>query len=274
MVLEEGGSKPEIGDRVHGYREQLKALQRASEAVRGLRERTVGLDARVHELTLEAAALSNSDEIERESALTLTRNVIESKLCRAREKLHQAEGGLSAQLEAVRSEFSRLHLIFRLHRISVEKRLLLEKMVPGSPILSVEQVVVNFKSITELFHLEVNAQSVEALVPQAERLLERVAAEADFVVPPATPSASEGIAVARASEPRLYGPYLFRGMEQFEIEAQLKRIRTLDPGLDLAGATRRLAELHPELFSTEAEVAAMNAPLPGLEGKLSRTRQF
>jgi hypothetical protein len=54
-------------------------------------------------------------------------------------------------------------------------------------------------------------------------------------------------------------------MEQFEIEAELKRIRTLDPGLDLAGATRRLAELHPELFVTEAEMLKMiSEPLDGL----------
>jgi hypothetical protein len=63
----------------------------------------------------------------------------------------------------------------------------------------------------------------------------------------------------------LYGPYLFRGLEQYEIEAELSRIRTSEPGLDMAGATRRLAELHPELFSTEAEVRQMiNEPLEGL----------
>jgi hypothetical protein len=65
--------------------------------------------------------------------------------------------------------------------------------------------------------------------------------------------------------PRLYGPYLFRGLEQYEIEAELSRIRTSEPGLDMAGATRRLAELHPELLSTEAEVRQMiNKPLERL----------
>jgi hypothetical protein len=138
-------------------------------------------------------------------------------------------------------------------------------MVPGSPILSIEQVVINLRSIGELSRLEVNAQSVEALIPQAERLLERIAAEMDFVVPPVRPTASEGVAVARASEPRLYGPYLFRKMEQFEIEAEMKRIRTENPGLNLAGATWRLAELHPELFVAEAEMRKMiSEPLSGL----------
>jgi hypothetical protein len=84
-------------------------------------------------------------------------------------------------------------------------------------------------------------------------------------VPPATPIVSGGIAAARAPIPRLYGPYLFRGMEQFEIEAELARIRTEEPGLDLAGATRRLAELNPELFVTEAEMRQMiSEPLDGL----------
>ena len=138
-------------------------------------------------------------------------------------------------------------------------------MVPGAPILSIEAVVINLRSIVQLSRLEVNAQSVEALVSQAERLLERIAAEVDFVVPPPMPAASEGVIVARVSEPRLYGPYLFRGMDEREIQTELARIRTENPGLDLAGATRRLSELHPELFSTEEEVMEMNKPLDALK---------
>jgi hypothetical protein len=260
---EEGAG--EAGERLKGHREQLRRLQQATDAVAGLRERVLGLEKRVSELQLESASLLDSDGQEkRESALITTLGVIEAKASRAREKLGQAEAGLEAQKQAVRGEFSRLFLIFKLWQIEREKQRLLGRMISGAPVLSVEQVVINLRSIVELSRLEVNAQSVEALVGQAERLLEAIQREPEFVVPPATRTASESVAVSSASEPRLYGPYLFRGMNEREIQTELARIRTENPGMDMAGATRRLSELHPELFSTEAEVTAMNAPLSGL----------
>jgi hypothetical protein len=252
-------------DRLKDYRQALRTLEQAGEAVTSLRERVSGLEKRASELQLEAASLLDVDGAEeQESALVTTQRVVEAKLSRAREQLRQAEGGLNAHMEAVRGEFSRLHLIFRLHCIEVEKRKLLEQMVPGAPILSIEAVVINLRSIAELSRLEVNAQSVEGLVPQAERLLEAIQREPEFVVP-VTRTASEGVAVAKAPEPRLYGPYLFRVMEEWEILTELARIRTENPGMDLAGATRHLAELHPELFVTEGEMRKMiSEPLDGL----------
>jgi hypothetical protein len=113
-TLEEGARKPQVSDRLSGYREQLELVRRSSETVASLRERVSGLEARLNELTLEIAALLDSDELERESALVTTSGVIEAKLSRAREKLFQAEGALSAQLAGVKGEFGRLHLIFKL----------------------------------------------------------------------------------------------------------------------------------------------------------------
>ena len=164
----------------------------------------------------------------------------------------------------MKGELARLFLIFKLHCIEVEKGKLQQQMVMGCPNLSLDQVTLHLKSIAGLRELEITTQEPEGLVRQAESLLEAIKREPEFVVPPATRTASESVAVARAPEPRLYGPYLFRGMEEREIQTELARIRTENPGMDLAGATRRLSELYPELFSTEAEVAAMNAPLPGL----------
>jgi hypothetical protein len=249
-----------------GYREALSKLQRALSAVNGLRERCAELEVRLNELTLETADLLDSDEVERESALVTTSGVIEAKLSRAREKLFQAEGTQSAQLEGVRGEFSRLHLIYKLWRVSQEKERLSVQMVTGCPNISLEQVCLHLKTIAGLRELEMTAGEPGGLILQAERLLEAIQREPEFVVPPASGNASESVAVTR--EPvaeRLYGPHLFRGMDEREIQSELSRIRTANPGLDLAGATRRLAEAHPELFSTEAEVAAMNAPLDALK---------
>jgi hypothetical protein len=162
----------------------LRSLEQATEAVASLRERAAGLEARLDELTLEAAALLDSDEVERESALTVTRNVIEGKLSRVRERLSQAEATVSSQTQTVKGELARLFLIFKLHRIELEKAALVGRMISGAPVLSVEQVVINLRSIVELSRLDVTAQSVEALVPQAERLLEAVQGESGFVVPP------------------------------------------------------------------------------------------
>jgi uncharacterized protein YicC (UPF0701 family) len=164
----------EGGDQLKDYRQVLRSLEQATEAVASLRERAAGLEARLDELTLEAAALLDSDEVERESALTVTRNVIEGKLSRVRERLSQAEATVSSQTQTVKGELARLFLIFKLHRIELEKAALVGRMISGAPVLSVEQVVINLRSIVELSRLDVTAQSVEALVPQAERLLEAV----------------------------------------------------------------------------------------------------
>jgi hypothetical protein len=79
------GSRAER-DRLKDYRQALRTLEQATEAAASLRERAAGLEARLNELTFEAAALLDSDEVERESALAITRNVIEGKLSRVREK--------------------------------------------------------------------------------------------------------------------------------------------------------------------------------------------
>ena len=104
-------------DRLKDYRQALRTLEQATEAVASLRERAAGLEARLDELTLEAAALLDSDEIERESALTVTRNVIEGKLSRVRERLSQAEATVSSQTQTVKGELARLFLIFKLHHL-------------------------------------------------------------------------------------------------------------------------------------------------------------
>jgi hypothetical protein len=195
---EEGAG--DAGQRLKEYREQLRRLQQATEAVASLRERAVSLEARLNELTLEAAGLLDSDEVERQSALRMTRNVIEGKLSRVRERLSQTEATVNSQTQTVKGELGRLFLIFKLHRIELEKAELVGRMISGAPVLSVEQVVINLRSIVELSRLEVTAQSVEALVPQAERLLEAVQGESGFVVPPAM--SSENVAVARVPLPR------------------------------------------------------------------------
>lgn len=132
----------EASDRLKGYHEQLELLRRSSEAVASLRERVSGLEKRASELQLEAASLLDVDGAEeQESALVTTQRVVGAKLSRARGKLHQAEWGLNAQMEAVRGEFSRLFLIFKLHRTELEKAELQERMISGAPVLSIEQVV-------------------------------------------------------------------------------------------------------------------------------------
>jgi hypothetical protein len=129
------------------------------------------------------------------------------------------------------SELSRLHLIFKLHRVEIEKRKLLEGMVPGSPILSVEQVVVNFKSIAELLHLEVSAQSVEAVIPQGERLL--------------------GLGSCCGNGKRT----MERSLDYHKdlmIRQHLKELRASRSDLSFAQAWERLRKGHPDLFETES----------------------
>jgi hypothetical protein len=48
--------------------------------------------------------------------------VVEAKLSRARAKLAEAEGVVSAQLQSVRSQFNSLFQVFRLWQSSVRKR--------------------------------------------------------------------------------------------------------------------------------------------------------
>jgi hypothetical protein len=82
-------------------------LRRSTEAVASLRERVAGLEKRASELQLEAVSLLDIDgQEEQESVLITTQRVVESKLSRAREMLHQAEGGLDAQMQAARGELS------------------------------------------------------------------------------------------------------------------------------------------------------------------------
>ena len=50
-------------------------------------------------------------------------------------------------------------------------------------------------------------------------------------------------------------------MTEREIQDEMVRIRTADPSLDLASANEKFAELHPELFITEAELVAQNKSL-------------
>jgi hypothetical protein len=165
MAMREKNQKSgEAGERLKEYREQLELLRRSSEAVAGLRERVSGLEARASELTLESAELLDSDEVERESALITTLGVIEAKASRAREKLGQAEGFLNAQMQAMRGEFSRLHLIYRLHRVEVEKARLQRQMVTGCSNLSLETVILHLKTIAGLQQLEITAQDVAGYV--------------------------------------------------------------------------------------------------------------
>jgi hypothetical protein len=145
-----------------------------------------------------------------------------------------ANGGLCRSSDWLRrrlSELSRLHLIFKLHRVEIEKRKLLEGMVPGSPILSVEQVVVNFKSIAELLHLEVSAQSVEAVIPQGERLL--------------------GLGSCCGNGKRT----MERSLDYHKdlmIRQHLKELRASRSDLSFAQAWERLRKGHPDLFETES----------------------
>jgi hypothetical protein len=201
-------------------------VRRSSETVASLRERVSGLEARLNELTLETAALLDSDELERESALVTTSGVIEAKLSRAREKLFQAEGALSAQLAGVKGEFGRLHLIFKLWRVEIEKRKLSAEMVSGCPNLSLEHVCLHLKVIAGLRELEITAQEPEGLVRQAEGLLEAIQRESEFVVPPASGSASESVAAAPAPE-SWCGPWDDGTVDiQAEIRALPPRVRT------------------------------------------------
>lgn len=96
------GSRTER-DRLKGYREKLELVRRSSEAVAALRERVSGLEKRLSELELESLKFQDSDgTLEQESGLLMAARVTESKLSRVRQKLSQAEGGLDAQMGAVR----------------------------------------------------------------------------------------------------------------------------------------------------------------------------
>jgi hypothetical protein len=98
--------------------------------------------------------------------------------------------------------------------------------------LSIEAVVINLRSIVELSRLEMSVQSVGALIPQGERLLEAIQTEPEFVVPPATRTASESVAVSSEPKPRLYGPYLFRGDHRIVQRRSILAIPGRLPDLD------------------------------------------
>jgi hypothetical protein len=267
-TLEEGVSEALTLDRLKGYREGLRTLEQASEAVTGLRERVAGLEKRVTELELESLKFLDSDSDgaeEEESALSVTRNVVETKLSRSRQKLGEAEANLSGQVQGVRSLFGTLYQNYRLWQVECEKKKLLAQLDGACPFLAVDQVATHFKVVSDVARLEITAVDAEGVVRQAENLLEAIAKQSEFELPAVSmPISSGAVAEARAPLPGLYGPYLFRGMDERKIQDELGRIRKENPGLDLGGATRRLAELNPELFSTEAEVMAMNAPLDAL----------
>jgi hypothetical protein len=97
-----------------------------------------------------------------ESALVTTLGVIEAKLNRARAKLAEAEGVVSAQLQSVRSQFNSLFQVFRLWHIEREKKKLLGQMDGYCRVFSVDQVVVHSRVIVDLVPLEITAQDAEA----------------------------------------------------------------------------------------------------------------
>ena len=132
----------------------------------------------------------------------------------------------------MKGELARLFLIFKLHCIEVEKGKLQQQMVMGCPNLSLDQVTLHLKSIAGLRELEITTQEPEGLVRQAESLLEAIKREPEFVVPPATRTASESVAVSSEPKPRLYGPYLFRGDHRIVQRRSILAIPGRLPDLD------------------------------------------
>jgi hypothetical protein len=260
----EGFSGAGESERLSGYREALKTLERASEAVVALRERVAALDTRVNELTLEATSLLDSDgALEQESALLTTSRVVEAKLSRAREKLHQAEGSLSTQQAGLKGEFGRLFLIFKLWRVEIEKQKLSAEMVSGCPVLSIEQVCLHLKTIASLQQLEITAGDVPGLVSQAEKLLGAVAADPGFVLPCASVGSAPAVSSAAVAETEWTGPW-DPGDGTIDIRAEINKLVVEEPSLTLATLHPRLRAKFPHLYKRREEVVAMNAPLPAL----------
>jgi hypothetical protein len=127
------------------------------------------------------------------------------------------------------------------------------------------------KAMASVRALEITASDERGLTVQAGRLLECVSAEPTFIVPSFIVATSVASAVC-APQPVLRGPYLFRGMDEREIEAELTRIRTADPTLDSTGAIKELARLHPELFTpppSDFEFSQQNLRTDGMIGTTS-----
>jgi hypothetical protein len=240
----------------------LRTLAQASEAVSALRARVTALETKATELALESASLLDVDgQEEQESALVTTQRVVEAKLSRARERLSQAEGGLEARTQAVRGEFGRLHLIYRLWRVEGEKKKLLAHMVDGCPVLSIDQVTLHLKSIAGLRELEITASDALGLVRQCERLLEAVAGESGFELPPVSAAPASSVAVAAPAQD-WSGPW---DPLDGTIDVQKEIRDLLQAGYTLQNYHEELRRRHPGLYKTREQVSAIaSTSLPQL----------
>jgi hypothetical protein len=89
-----------------------------------------------------------------------------------------------------------------------------------------------------------------------------VAACPGFVAPSYTrPSTAPVLEAVSPGGKQLFGPFADRGMSGKELEEEWARIRTADSSLNMEGAMKVFAELHPEVFLSREEVLALGAPL-------------
>jgi hypothetical protein len=244
------------------YRDSLVSLKTAVEKAAALHEveqRLLAESSRTQldrERCLSEAAQADEPDVELLSRLSAKGEVYTRKLSDIGGRIRDAEAELSSLLSAACSQFAVLWRSFLQWSIEAEKSRLLEQMIPGCDTLSLERVALFGKAVVGARALEVVGSDAPSVTAAATRLLE--ALPANFAPPPYPTPVADG---APPAKPRLYGPYLFKGMTQLEIEAELLRIRKADASLDLAASYQKLAEVHPELFLTEAQVLAQNQSL-------------
>jgi hypothetical protein len=200
---------------------------------------------------------------EQESALVTTLGVIEAKLSRARGKLGEAEGVVSRQVQSVRSVFGTLYQNYRLWHVEREKKKLLGQLDGTCPFLAVDQVTIHLRVIADLARLELAAVDAPGVIRQAETLLSAIAEEREFILPAVNVVAAPGEAgsTGTAVAENWSGPW---DDGTVDIQGEIKALQAEDPAMKLPAMHERLRATFPRLYQSSAEVAAMNAPLPGL----------
>ena len=267
-------------ERLGAYRGGVADLVGGQEKLTTLRAVQVELEGQVARLEVDReAALSLAaeapEELSVEGSEELMRistrlEVSKRKLSDVVRRLGEAEGEMPAVLSAVVQRFAVMWRALLNWTIQREKTRLVEQLIAGCDILTIDRTVLHLRAVAGVRSLEVGGTEVDEVVAGCQRLLDVVTGCPGFELPVYTVSAP---AASAEPQPEFVGlPFADRGMSIAEIEDKIKEIRLQNPGLDIAGSYAELKKQCPHLFVSQAEMLQMLDPLPALGSMVSETK--
>jgi hypothetical protein len=257
-----------ITDELGDYRAPLELLQDCAEQLAGLREAEARLLEEANRLelerekALESAAEAEDPDVSELSRLKARVEVNGRKLSLVAAQIADAQEKLACELNTVLTHFGRLWRTFWLWTIEREKQRLLAGMVPGCPMLSLEQCAMHAKGVNAVRGLEITANDTEVLLQQAAKLLEAVSAEPDFSVPVFSPPAVSSDVAQIEPTGFPWDP----GDGSVNIQDEVRKLLAKDPSLTEATIYVALKKKFPHLFKTRRqELSIGQEPLPAPE---------